>query len=59
MIVVNKCDGDLQSSAQHTAADYSGSLQFIRQKYNLNSYVYLLRDLLPGRTSLWICNLGI
>ena len=36
MIVVNKCDGDLQTSAQHTASDYSGSLQFIRPKYSTN-----------------------
>jgi LAO/AO transport system kinase len=34
MIVVNKADGSLLSAAKHTKADYSGAMQFIRQKYN-------------------------
>jgi LAO/AO transport system kinase len=33
LLVVNKADGDLLSSAKHTKADYSGAMQFIRQKH--------------------------
>lgn len=34
LVVVNKADGSLESAAKHTKADYSGSMQFIRQKHN-------------------------
>jgi LAO/AO transport system kinase len=33
MILVNKADGELLSSAKHTKADYSGAMQFIRYKH--------------------------
>lgn len=33
MLVINKADGDLLSSAKHTKADYAGSMQFIRRKH--------------------------
>lgn len=32
LVVVNKADGSLLEMAKHTKADYSGSMQFIRQK---------------------------
>jgi LAO/AO transport system kinase len=35
LVVVNKADGDLFTSAKHTKADYSGAMQFIRRK-NIN-----------------------
>lgn len=34
IVVVNKADGDLLNSAKHTKADYSGSMHFIRSKYD-------------------------
>jgi LAO/AO transport system kinase len=33
LVVVSKADGDLESATRHTMADYSGSMQFIRQKH--------------------------
>eukprot|EP01035_Chromulina_nebulosa_P017365 gene17365-22913_t len=33
LIIVNKADNELLNAAKHTKADYSGSIQFIRQKY--------------------------
>ncbi len=33
LVLVNKADGDLLPSAQHTKSDYSGAIQFIKQKY--------------------------
>lgn len=33
LIIVNKADGELMSSAKHTKADYGGALQFIRLKH--------------------------
>lgn len=32
LVIVNKADGSLLDSAKHTKADYSGTMQFIRQK---------------------------
>jgi LAO/AO transport system kinase len=32
LVVVNKADGGLLETAKHTKADYSGAMQFIRQK---------------------------
>lgn len=34
LVIVNKADGSLLDSAKHTKADYSGTMQFIRQKNN-------------------------
>lgn len=34
LVLVNKADGNLLDAAKHTKADYSGSIQFIRQKHD-------------------------
>lgn len=34
LILVNKADGDLLGPANHTKADYSGAMQFIRRKHS-------------------------
>lgn len=33
LVIVNKADGNLLDAAKHTKADYSGAMQFIRQKH--------------------------
>jgi len=33
LVVINKADGDLLSSAKHTKADYAGAMHFIRRKH--------------------------
>jgi LAO/AO transport system kinase len=34
LVIINKADGDLLTSARHTKADYAGAMQFIRQKHH-------------------------
>jgi LAO/AO transport system kinase len=34
LVLVNKADGNLLDAAKHTKADYSGSMNFIRQKHD-------------------------